>query len=202
MTEHLRVAPMTKELADDWIDFFDHRAFEDNAAWSGCYCRVFEFPHETESWDEACANNANRDVMAAAANAGDVQGFLAYDDDVVVGWCRSGVRTMFRRGHSGVRETPPEGDSSTLCTVCFVVAPTHRRRGVARALLTAACEQAGRDGLAAVEGYALKELPTDRELPPEAELFRGPRGLYAHLGFDVAGETDRYWIMRKTLASH
>ncbi|MCB9919810.1 MAG: GNAT family N-acetyltransferase [Planctomycetes bacterium] len=201
MTEHLRVEPMTPGRTDEWIDFFDHRAFEDNAAWSGCYCRVFEFPHDTESWEEACENNANREVMAAAANAGGVQGFLAYDDDVVVGWCRSGVRTMFRRGHSGVRGTPPQGDSSTLCTVCFVVAATHRRRGVARALLTAACEKAESDGLAAVEGYALKELPVEDGVPPEAELFRGPRELYVHLGFEVAGETDRYWIMRKTLVN-
>ena len=189
---------MRPELAEDWLAFFDTTAFADNPEWSGCYCRVFEFPHETESWEEACANKANRAVMAEMAANGDVHGFLAYDGDRAVAWCRAGRRGLYRAGHSGIRETDASDDDSTLAAVCFVIAPGYRRQGLSKRLLSAACESAKANGFDAIEGYALKELPPAEDgLPEEAELFRGPRGLFDALGFEAVAETERYWIMRR-----
>lgn len=205
MMPRMRIEVMTAERAGDWLAFFDDVAFADNPEWAGCYCRVFEFPHERESWTDACARGENRAVMAESAARGDVHGFLAYDSDgaaAPIGWCRAGMRGSLRAGHSGIRATDPAGDATTLAAVCFVIAPGHRRKGVARALLTSACDAARSRGLAAVEGYALKELPApggEAQLPPEAELFRGPRGLFDALGFAVVGETERYDIMRLQL---
>lgn len=199
MMTRMRFEPMTAERAADWLAFFDNTAFADNPEWSGCYCRVFEFPHDTEDWSEACANNANRPVMAEAAAAGKVHGFLAYEDGAPVGWCRAGPRGMYRDGHSGIRATDPADDDKTIAAVCFVIAAGHRRKGVSRGLLQAACDDARARGYEAVEGYALKDVPVEPGLPPEAELFRGPRGLFDSLGFAVVAETDRYWIMRLTL---
>jgi GNAT superfamily N-acetyltransferase len=139
--------------------------------------------------------------MAEAAAAGRVDGFLAYDNGGPVGWCRAAPRGRYRDTHSGIRATDPGDDESTLAVVCFVIAAEHRRCGVARRLLESACEHAWRRGFDAVEGYALKEVPIEPGLPAEAELFRGPRGLFDKLGFEVAGENDRYWIMRLVRAS-
>jgi len=195
----MHIEAMTASRADDWLAFFDDVAFADNPDWSACYCRVFEFPHDTEDWGEACAKNANRPVMAEAASAGKVSGFLAYDDGAPVGWCRAGERGCYRDGHSALRATNPEQDRTTLSVLCFVVAPGHRRKGVARNLLQAACDDAGVRGFEAVEGYALKQVPIEAGLPAEAELFRGPRQLFDRFGFEVADQTDRYWIMRLAL---
>lgn len=194
----MRIEVMRPELADDWLAFFDETAFADNPEWSPCYCRVFEFPHESQSWEQACAANANRPVMAAAAARGDVHGFLAYDEDRVVGWCRAGARGLYRGGHSGIRATDAGDDEATLATVCFIVAASHRRRGVARQLLEAACASAETNGYVAIEGYALKDVPAPADgLSAEAELFRGPRGLFDALRFEPVAETERYWIMRR-----
>lgn len=195
----MRIEAMCAERADDWIAFFDGVAFTDNPVWAGCYCRVFEFPHASEDWEAACGDGRNRAVMLGAAQAGAVHGFLAYDEDAPVGWCRAGGRGLYRGGHSGIRATDPADDDRTLSVVCFVIAPSHRRRGLARALLEAAVESAGHDGYAAVEAYALRELPTPSGVPAEAELFRGPRALFDKLGFESVAQTARYDIMRRAL---
>ncbi len=56
--------------------------------------------------------------------------------------------------------------------VCFVVAQPHRRQGIARRLLDAACEGFRRQGLAVAEAYPRKGSTSD------AVNYKGPSQLH------------------------
>ena len=40
MTMNLTIKPLTPELTDDFLDFFDNRAFSDNNPMGPCYCNA------------------------------------------------------------------------------------------------------------------------------------------------------------------
>jgi GNAT superfamily N-acetyltransferase len=66
---------------------------------------------------------------------------------------------------------------------CFVVAPGHRRSGVAEVLLRAAVDHARAHGADVVEGY-----PVDRTLRPKAgaaDLYHGTLNLFLGAGFQA-----------------
>ena len=76
-------------------------------------------------------------------------------------------------------QTPHDPDADRLGQItCFVVAPAHRRSGVARALLDAACE-----GLRA-QGLAIAEAAPKPGLEGDAENHFGPMSLFVAAGFE------------------
>ena len=44
----VEIRPLTPELAEDYFDFFDNRAFTDHAEWSCCYCTFFHLNRALE----------------------------------------------------------------------------------------------------------------------------------------------------------
>ena len=42
------IKPLTEELAADYFDFLDNRAFTDNSPWGGCYCTGWQMTKEEE----------------------------------------------------------------------------------------------------------------------------------------------------------
>ena len=42
------IKPLTEELAEDYFDFLDNRAFTDNSPWGGCYCTAWQMTKEEE----------------------------------------------------------------------------------------------------------------------------------------------------------
>ena len=88
-----------------------------------------------------------------------------------------------------------EGDASRIGEItCFVVAKAHRRTGVARGLLEAACE-----GLRA-QGLEIAEAMPKAQAGSDAENHYGPRSLYESAGFTEHRRTgDGLVIMRRRL---
>ena len=95
----------------------------------------------------------NRRGLRAIVKAGREPGLLAYENGVPVGWVSVAPREEYghlsRSKHYGAAE-PEQGVWSIAC---FIVHPTARHRGVAKALLQAAIEHAVARGARAVEGY-------------------------------------------------
>ena len=87
-----------------------------------------------------------------------------------------------------------EADDKTLAVVCFVIAPEHRREGLATLLLQRICEDARDNGFAAVEAYPyLGDLSC-------AEHYHGPLAMYLKAGFKISKELGKFVIVRKDLA--
>lgn len=186
----VEVRPLTAELTDDWLAFFDHHAFPEGHDWEGCYCYFDRFPGARDDFDPGAAER-NRSAMIPLLESGRVRGWLAYAGDRPVGWLHATSRLELP--HLKVDAPLPGRGRRVGVIACFVVAPGHRGRGVAGALLDAAVEAFAYQGFHAVEAYP----PRDPDDPERA--YRGLPGLFSSAGFAVAHELDHHLVVRLPL---
>ncbi len=198
-TADLRIELLRPKLVDDYLRFFDHErgvAFADNPQWAKCYCHYYHVPKNMD-W-QAFDGPANRVAMASRIEVGEMEGYLAYAGDDVVGWMNA--QPLHKLPHCWARlEVPrpvsPLPLSMLAAIVCFVIAPASRRRGVARALLRGGLESLGRRGIGEVYAYPFKTEGTDA---PTAH-YHGPEALFRAAGFVAIDATPDVTIMRRTL---
>lgn len=186
----LEIRPLGPGTRDDFLRFMEGEAFADNPKWSSCYCQFLYVDHNRVDWKARTAEE-NRAQACERISGGRMQGYLAYRDGRVVGWCNAAPREML---DSFADE--PDPDAARLGQVtCFVIAKAHRRTGVARALLEAACEGLRAQGLAIAEAMPRAEAGTD------AQEHFGPRRLFESAGFAPVRTTDDGLVlMRRPLA--
>lgn len=170
----IQIRPLAPERLADFLAFFDGEAFADNPQWASCYCQCFLVDHRRFSWKDRTAAQ-NRADACLKIGAGRMQGCLAYLDGKVVGWCNAGPWSLMTALHD-----EPDPDADTLGEItCFVVAAPYRRRGVATALLAAACDGLREQGLAVVEAYARTDEAS------AAANHHGPLAMYLAAGFAI-----------------
>ena len=81
----------------------------------------------------------------------------------------------------------------TISIVCFEIAPEYRGMGIASAFIDRVCNDAKKDGYAAVEGYAnLSAEHNDFD-------YQGPVRLYQKAGFEEVAREKGQAVMRKVL---
>jgi GNAT superfamily N-acetyltransferase len=174
----------------DFLKFFDTDAFADNPRWAFCYCQFLYVDHNIVDWKSRALTD-NRAAACDRISADRMRGYLAYVDDQVVAWCNAAPRPMM---DSFSDEPDPDADAIGMIG-CFVVAKPFRRRGLARALLRAAC-----DGFAA-HGLRYAQAIAQRNALSEAENHFGPLAMYLAEGFSVHREDDDgTLVLRRTLA--
>lgn len=203
---NIEIKPLTPELAADFFDFFDNRAFFGHEEWSCCYCTWFHMDREyeirvgNEVKADGCANALRRCLKKAAATfliENTLHGYLAYVNGVPVGWCNANDKEAFRRFDFNADITDfisKSGSGKIKSVVCFVIAPEYRRKGVATALLERVLADAQADGYTAVEGY-----PRLQYNNREPFGYNGPLQLYEKCGFINAAEQGNVVIMRKEM---
>jgi hypothetical protein len=169
MTPKIRIERLTPARRDDFLRFFDHErgpAFADHPDWAKCYCHFYHVPRAI-SW-KSLDGDANRTAMTARIDAAEMDGFLAYAGDEVVGWLNAQPRSrlphcMARMGIPAPHAGAPAESSAVI--VCFVIAPGWRRRSG--------------DSTTASEHY------------------HGPSPLFREAGFNVLKEHKGLTVMRK-----
>ena len=173
------VRALSLALLPDFLKFFDGTAFSDNPKWASCYCQCFYEDHSVINWSERTAQQ-NRARACERVRGQVMQGYLAYLDDVPVGWCNAAPRHLLR----ALDEEPAPDAESVGAIVCFLVEPSHRGRGVARQLLEAACAGLRQQGLRIAEANP-RTAPTSA-----AENHFGPLSLYLSAGFAIHREDE------------
>ena len=189
----IEVRDVTPERVADYLDFFDHRAFRDFPAWQSCYCMETHRHHTDEEWS-ARTGADNRADMQAMIRDGRVTALLAYVDGRPVGWCNYGETTRLSGVMMKLKLDAAE-HAGVGSISCFVIAAPYRGHGVATKLLDVAIERMKARGLRAVEAYPRRQ----EDSSPQAH-YRGSLRMYERAGFEPHRETERYFVMRKSLA--
>ena len=185
----LSIRRLEPELKADFLKYFEGAAFADNPKWKSCYCQFLYVDHSKVTWSARTAVE-NRAAACERIDCARMQGLLAYRGDEVVGWCNAAPRSLL-----DAFTDEPDPDVERLGQItCFVVAKAHRRTGVARALLDAACDMLREQGLSVAEASPSSKASTD------AENHYGPLSLYLAAGFSVhRTEDDGTVIVRRSI---
>ncbi|MEZ5066295.1 MAG: GNAT family N-acetyltransferase [bacterium] len=185
----LRIVPIAPARLADFFTFLERDAFADNPRWASCYCQCFYEDHRQVDWPARTAAE-NKACATRRAAEGSMQGLLAYEDGRVIGWCNAAPRPLLH----ALDEEPIADADTTGTIVCFLVSPAARGRGVATALLDAACEGLRAQGLRTVEANPRLDETSD------AENHYGPLRMYLRAGFEITRDDGdgSVWV-RKSL---
>jgi ribosomal protein S18 acetylase RimI-like enzyme len=198
-TSGIVVTPLRPEQSGDFLRFFDHErgvAFADNPQWAKCYCHYYQVPKSIR-WALLSAPQ-NRTVMKARIEVGEMEGFLAYDGGEVVGWVNAQPRHKLPHcfARLGISPTPLAcAPFEAAAIVCFVIAPTQRRRGIARTLLRGAIDSLAARGFKLVDAFPFKSGDSERA----ADHYHGPLPIFLDAGFSVLSEHKDLTVVRKLL---
>jgi GNAT superfamily N-acetyltransferase len=170
----VEVRPLSPDRLDDFLAFFDGEAFSDNPDWAFCYCQCFYEDHAKVDWTARSAAE-NRDCAIRRARTGAMQGYLAYRGGHVVGWCNAAPRPLLH----ALDDEPVDAAARRGVILCFLVAPSARGQGIAKALL-----KAGSEGLRAQGLEVIEANPRTGDVGPAQNHF-GPLGMYLAAGFTI-----------------
>jgi ribosomal protein S18 acetylase RimI-like enzyme len=193
-----RIERLTPARAGDYLAFFDHErgpAFADNPEWSTCYCHYPQVPTALP-WKEF-DGTMNRLAMRARIEVGEMEGYLAYDGDAVVGWMNAQPyhKLTFACARMRIPEPPlPVPRHEAAAIVCFVVSPSRRRQGIARALLAAGLANLEARGVRVVDAF-----PWNVEAGTTAatDFYHGSRAMFDAAGFVVVATHETLTVVRR-----
>ena len=193
---NITIKPLMPELNNDYLDFFDNRAFTDGNPNGPCYCTSPNQDAETikQMVSEFSANGVKETVRKYAVNMlneNKIQGYLAFDGEISVGWCNAADMESYAGFVPDFARTMTCG--KTISIVCFEIAPEYRGIGLASAFIDRVCADAKAKGYDAVEGYA-KIYEGRNEFD-----YQGPVRLFEKAGFAEIVRQDKQIIMRKIL---
>lgn len=209
---NLTIQPLTEANITDFFDFFDNRAFSDNSPYAPCYCNCFHLtPDEVRYKIGKRASDfgggfeglksALRESAESLIKNGILNGYLAYENNLSIGWCNANDQQNYIRvgsfdpgKHQENDYYIPSGEKGKIKSlVCFEIAPEYRGKGIAKVLLQRVCEGAKKEGFEWIEVY-----PQQSEGYSSFD-FSGPIMMYQNAGFEEIERYGKTIVMRKKL---
>lgn len=193
---NITIKPLTSDLNEDYLDFFDNRAFTDDNPNGPCYCTSPNQDEKTikrmvKEFKKHGVKQTLRKYAVEMLNKNQIQGYLAFDGDLSIGWCNAAdIESYSGFVPDFAKENACE---KTISIVCFEIAPAYRGIGIASAFIERVCNDAKEKGYVAVEGYAKLSQKRDNF------DFQGPMQLYEKSGFVEVARQDGQVIMRKII---
>jgi len=171
-----------------WADF--EELFGEHGAAGGCWCMWWRL---TGKEFDAQKGEGNRMAMKAIVDSGHVPGILAYHEGHPVGWCSVAPREEFPRLERSRMLKPVDGEP-VWSVVCFFIAKSYRRRGVAGRLLQAALDYVRDCGGSIVEGYPVEP---EKSGMPDLFAYPGLASMFRSAGFkEVTRRSETRPMMR------
>jgi len=193
----IEIRKLIPDFAEDYVNFFDNTPHDKNVDEHKCYC-VCWCNDDYEGKDFSTAEKRRKWALHYV-KSNNIQGYLAYSGDVIVGWCNANTRSDCLKCASWRRfmNYVPLEESNTSIKVksifCFVIAPEMKRKGIATLILERVCKDAVQDGFDFVEAYPYKEYGY------QSSDFGGYFEMYRKSGFYVFLEAEKGLVMRKQL---
>ncbi len=184
----IEIKPLSKELKEDYLFFFDNIVFEENLDRHKCYCIDFNFLGDVET----CTRKMSRSMIIDRIDNNKHKGYLAYENEKVVGWCNVNERLNYERLIRDF-DVIDNLDDKACSIVCFLIHPNYRRKGISNQILKRIIEDYSNTNFDYLEAY-----PKKGDLSNEGN-FKGPKELYKRFGFEVHKEHDEYYVMRKAI---
>jgi len=191
---NINIRKLTPDLAEEYACFFDTTPHNDEGDGIKCYCVSWRSDDSYIGGDHwFTSREERRERSIQFVRAGSIQGYLAYRDNEIVGWCnatadcQSGV--AYLRSYWPIEEY--RADIKVKSVFCFVIAPEMQRKGIATQLLKRVCKDAADEGFDFVEAYVNENQ--------SALDFRGPLAMYEKCGFTKYAEREGKVVVRKTL---
>ena len=185
---HIEIRKLTAELLDDYLNFFD--TYED------CYCTCYcSDNHEGKDFSK---KETRRNHAVQYINDGMIQGYLAYSDNQVVGWCNANSKKDCLQCEGWKIMLPAvskaeAANEKVKSIFCFTIAPEMRRKGISTQLLKRVCEDAAIDGFDCIEAYP------NRKFEDTFSDHMGPIEFYKKHGFVLYEEAGKKVVVRKYL---
>ena len=195
---NIEIRKLTPDLADDYARFFDETPHNNSGGKDKCYCVTFcrdgVYRSGGKHWYPSPEERRLHGIRRV--KDGDIQGYLAYCDGEIVGWCNANAKADCREVMDHMRSVgiPVEecgaGEKGKF-VFCFAIAPKMQGMGIATRLLEHICQDAAGDGFDFVEAQTQAEFVNDG--------FRGPLAMYEKCGFGIRAERDGKIVVRKSL---
>lgn len=194
---NLVIRPLTMDDTIPYLNFFDREDHSDDLQEHKCYCVCWSSDDHRQGLERMSTASKRRDLAAQYVQAGMIRGYLALDENRVVGWCNANARSEYTHSISWMRNlkeltTSNSEDQSVKSIFCFAIAKEYRRRGIATKLLEQVCKEAFREGYQYVEAYPKSSLK-------EKDDFEGPLTMYLKQGFFIKEDFGHYLVVRKQL---
>ena len=198
---------LTPELLQDYLHFFETDAHSDNPNEELCYCVGWcNAVHHTDMGFRF--SEKRREAAIDCINNNLIQGYLAYIDKRVVGWCNANTKSNclncdgWLRFKTAVATGEFDADTKVKSIYCFAIAPDMKRHSIATKLLQCICKDATDEGFSFVEAY-----PEQRFVDTFSAM-GGPLQMYIRNGFTITQEINdkykgkydlNYYVVRKAL---
>ena len=163
-----------------------------------CFCQYYQFDGDHRQWQNRCANERllNRHALQQDLSEEKIIALIALVDSQVIGWARIAKRAELSKLYENrlyrSLAVLTQGDATTTFSIsCFLVDPSVRRQGVARALLSACIELSKNLGASALEVF-----PRGATDVSDAEQWTGPQSLYQEANFLLVHDFPPYPVYR------
>lgn len=177
----VEIRRLTPNELDNFLNFMEGEAFKTNPQWTGCYC---QFYLNTAGDEETRENNRQR--ACDRIRSGTMNGYLAFEGDETIAWVAANRANNFV-------QLPKTGDDVAR-VICFIVAPAHQGRGVAKALLDFAVKDLASQGFKVIEAAP---LASDKF---ESWGYRGKLSTFKKAGFVEVGPVgDKHVLVQRQL---
>ena len=198
---NIEIRILTPDLAEEYVQYFDETTHDVGIDEHKCYCVTWRgdesYIGNGDHWFPTREERRSRAIQYV--KNGSIQGYLAYNNGKIVGWCNANANCQVCLNY--LKTIWPIDDSRTdikgKSVFCFMIAPDMQRRGIATRLLEQVCVDAKQDGFDYVEAYVDTHEKKYFDTPFD---FMGPLTMYENCGFIRFSEQDNKVVMRKILS--